>query len=270
LAKTIAFAKEFSGRNYTALFSLHRSFRTSLFVLFSGISETYGFSNASFSAVYKHTVKYIPRYHEVRRNLLMLNERKAADWRIKPELKLDTGVFEKVIAEKYEHKGIVAIAPGSVWETKRYPAERFAETARELVKDGFLVLILGSAEEEKLAAAFPADEHIINLCGKMTIIETASLLARCTLLITNDSALTHFGMAAGCNVLTIYCSTVAAFGFYPYLHGSETIGLDNLPCKPCGIHGRRACPLGHFNCARMLPAAQVSTKARTMLTGENH
>ena len=49
-------------------------------------------------------------------------------------------------------------------------------------------------------------------------------------------------------VLTIYCSTVPEFGFYPYNKKSSYISFNDLNCKPCGIHGYEKCPIKSFDC----------------------
>ena len=75
-----------------------------------------------------------------------------------------------------------------------------------------------------------------------------ALLKHSKILISNDSAPTHLGVCADIPVLTLYCSTVPDFGFYPYNNRSRWLSYADLTCKPCGIHGYEACPLKHFQC----------------------
>jgi heptosyltransferase-2 len=50
-------------------------------------------------------------------------------------------------------------------------------------------------------------------------------------------------------VTAIFCSTVPAFGFTPLSDKSFIIETkEQLTCRPCGLHGKKACPLGHFKC----------------------
>ena len=74
-------------------------------------------------------------------------------------------------------------------------------------------------------------------------------------------------MAADAKVLTIYCSTVPEFGFYPYNKKSAWIGVEKLECKPCGIHGFKKCPEGHFKCAELLTPKEVIQKMEKMIDG---
>jgi len=128
-------------------------------------------------------------------------------------------------------------------------------------------LLTGSEEEFNLneEIRLALNDNCINLAGKYSIIETIYLLTKCSMLITNDSAPTHFGMAADIPVLTIYCSTVPEFGFSPYNGKSGSVGLNDLACKPCGIHGYEECPLSHFNCGQKLLPENVIEKLNTLL-----
>ena len=101
--------------------------------------------------------------------------------------------------------------------------------------------------------------------GKLNTIESISLIKACSLLICNDSAPTHMGMAAGTPTLTIYCSTVRDFGFYPYNENSDYISFDDLKCKPCGIHGHNKCPENTFDCGLKLLPDLVIEKINRLL-----
>ncbi|MBO9636419.1 MAG: glycosyltransferase family 9 protein, partial [Chitinophagaceae bacterium] len=60
----------------------------------------------------------------------------------------------------------------------------------------------------------------------------------------------HFASAVNAPVTAIYCSTLPSFGFGPLSDKQFIVEVkENLPCRPCGLHGRKACPLGHFKCA---------------------
>jgi heptosyltransferase-2 len=75
-------------------------------------------------------------------------------------------------------------------------------------------------------------------------------------------------MSADIPVLTLYCSTIPQFGFYPYNNKSSYLSYDDLKCKPCGIHGYDACPLSHFNCGKFLKPQLVIHEAKRLLANE--
>ena len=86
---TYKFSKKLKEKNYTKLYSPHRSFRTSLIVLLSDIRETYGFDNSSLMHAYKYLIPYNYQLHEVQRNLDLIEFKyDEQSWRIKPKLKI--------------------------------------------------------------------------------------------------------------------------------------------------------------------------------------
>ncbi|MEO8414223.1 MAG: glycosyltransferase family 9 protein, partial [Ginsengibacter sp.] len=75
---------------------------------------------------------------------------------------------------------------------------------------------------------------------------------------TNDSAPLHFASAIDAPVTAIFCSTVPAFGFYPLSAKSFIVETKEiLPCRPCSLHGLKACPLGHFKCAYTIETSRL-------------
>jgi len=266
-----SFARMLSDKGYSYIVAPHRSLRTSLLVLFTGIKESVGFNNSSFSIVYKHLVDYPYTLHEVARNISLVSSSTAEKYssylpkmQFYDESKKKIDIFISTIAKD---KNIIAIAPGSVWETKRYPAAHFISITRALINKNYLILLIGSEVEFKLNEEIQkaVGNNCINIAGSHSIPETIYLLTKCNLLITNDSAPTHFGMAADIPVLTIYCSTVEDFGFSPYNGKSGTVSLNDLPCKPCGVHGYEVCPLSHFNCGQKLLPEVVLAKIDMLL-----
>jgi heptosyltransferase-2 len=76
----------------------------------------------------------------------------------------------------------------------------------------------------------------------------------------NDSAPMHFASAVNAPVVAIYCSTLPSFGFGPLSENSQIAEIqERLYCRPCGLHGRRQCPEGHFKCAYQIQVEQLIT-----------
>lgn len=281
IASLIRFAGEIKKEGYTRIYSPHRSLRTALLVWLSGVKETYGFSSASLHKVYKNPVFYNSSYHEVQRNLSLVEDgAMPSDWRILPEVIAGAGEKEKIKEfftevslschgkdtsghEAQADLKFAAVAPGSVWQTKKYPKEKFLEVINYLLSKAYTVLLIGGKDDQEycseIASAFGA--NVVSAAGRFSIVETVELLRHCKVLVSNDSAPTHFGMCADIPVVTIYCSTVASFGFYPYNSKSTYVSYDELSCKPCGIHGRRQCPVKTFDCAYKL---EINTVARAI------
>lgn len=271
----LKFAESIKQRQYTRIYSPHRSLRTSLIVMQSGVRETYGFANSSFFHVYKHLVEYSHTKHEVQRNLDLIGfTYNDEDWKIQPKLKLRESSFNKIqtfLTENNLGEKIIAVAPGSVWETKKYPVKYFADIISYFEDLDYKIILLGGESDkvlcENIAKNF--ENNVISAGGKFTIVETIELLKKVKLLLTNDSAPTHLGVCADTAVLTIYCSTVPAFGFFPYNKKSFYISYDDLKCKPCGLHGYEKCPINTFDCGYKLEPNIIINKMKEMLSDRN-
>lgn len=266
------FIKELRKKSYSKIYSPHRSLRSAYITIRLGVKETYGFDNSSLKYAYKNVVKYKRTDHEVQRNLELIGENtEDKSWKISPEIIIDETGKKKVadfLSSNIIDAEFIAVAPGSVWETKRYPKEYFSEVIKILVAKNEKVVLIGG-ESDKLICdeiAYNLNDKVINLAGEFSVTETIHLLRKAKLLITNDSAPTHMGMCADIPVLTIFCSTVPGFGFYPYNNKSRYLSYDNLDCKPCGIHGYRVCPVKSFDCGYKLLPEDILKEVEKMLS----
>lgn len=263
LLKTIRFQK------FTRIYSPHRSLRSTLISYFSRTENTTAFDTAAFSFLYKNKIKYNSSRHEVARNLELIGEDTDKEkWRILPVIEVKNETEEKIdeLIKVAEGKEIVAVAPGSVWATKKYPAEYFVEVIKNFINLNHFIVLVGGKDDKELCAEienkFPWG--IRSFAGELSIKESVALLKKCKILISNDSAPTHLGMIADIPVLTIFCSTIPDFGFYPYNKRSNFISYDLLDCKPCGIHGHNVCPVKTFDCGVKLVPDDIFTKLKRM------
>ncbi len=271
LIRTYKFIKQLKQNNYTRIYSSHRSLRTSLIVLLLEVKETYGFDNSMLMHVYKNLIPYNSSKHEVQRNFDLVGyEYDDQSWRMIPEIISNKESLEKInslIKQNDLQNGFIAIAPGSVWNTKKYPSDYFEIIIKHLVDQKYKVVLIGGENDKSITDNIVAkySANVINTAGSVSIVESIELLKYAKILVSNDSAPTHMGMCADIKVLTIYCSTVPEFGFYPYNKKSSSISFDDLKCKPCGIHGHDVCPIKTFDCAMKLLPGQVILKVEEML-----
>lgn len=257
----IKFAKQIKANNYDRIYSPHRSLRSSLIVMIINAPLSFGFDNSSFAYVYKKLIKYDKNAHEVERNLQLIGlDTEINDWKISPLMIVPGSVEEKIKSVlNVTASPFIAIAPGSVWNTKKYPEEYYLQLSLMLAEKNFFILFLGSKSDFSLCERLHMNikNCSLNLAGSFSVTESVEALKYCSLLISNDSAPSHMGMIAGIPVLTLYCSTVPEFGFYPYNNQSSYLSVDGLDCKPCGIHGRTACPVKSFDCGYRLKPESV-------------
>src|ERR1035437_6618167 len=267
----LKFTKQIRAKGYDKIYSPHRSFRTSLLVLQSGVRETYGFSNSSLFHVYKYLVEYIPNHHEVQRNLDLIGyDYSKTGWRVLPEIRIPENSDRAVkdfLKSNNINSNFAAIAPGSIWNTKKYPLEYYEQVIKYLICHELKVIIIGGKEEEDIGKSLEVKfkGNLVSSAGYLSITESIALLKYSRTLISNDSAPVHLGVCADIPVLTLYCSTVPDFGFYPYNNKSRWLSYSELECKPCGIHGYFKCPLKHFHCGYKLEAELVISEIKEIL-----
>jgi heptosyltransferase-2 len=130
-----------------------------------------------------------------------------------------------------------------------------------LVENGIIPVLIGSKQDVNLCdkiCKFCPDA--INLAGILSLRQTYKFLKNCTGIVTNDSAPLHLGLAAEIPVYAIFGSTVPEFGFAPFGKNDCIIEDTALACRPCGIHGRKKCPVKTFDCMNNLTPAFVLNK----------
>jgi len=154
---------------------------------------------------------------------------------------------------------LVAVAPGAGFFTKRWPAEKFAEVARELTARGIFVVILGNEQDRDLAAGIQralSGTHA-SLAGQTGLLVTAAILKKCRALISNDSGVMHIAEAVGTPLVAIFGSTTRELGFFPQQPNSRVVENINLRCRPCSHLGKAKCPKGHFLCMQAITPEQI-------------
>ena len=145
------------------------------------------------------------------------------------------------------------MAPASVWFTKQLPADKWAEIAGRIPPSHTICLIGGGNDldfcEEIINIS--GRKKMYNLAGKLDFLESAAIMANAAMNIVNDSAPLHIASAVNAPVTAVFCSTIPDFGFGPVSDKSRIIQFEGeLPCRPCGLHGLKSCPEGHFRCAK--------------------
>jgi len=150
----------------------------------------------------------------------------------------------------------VVIAPASNWFTKQWHEAGWVGLMALLPAE-LSVFLVGGKEDvalcERLAMTRPGS---VNLAGALRFRETAALMQRAVHVFTNDSAPLHLASAVNAPVTAVFCSTRPELGFGPLSDNSRVV-YSETPCCSKGIHGAKACPEGHFSCARSILPQQV-------------
>jgi ADP-heptose:LPS heptosyltransferase len=234
---------------YDAVINLQRFFSTGLLTAFSGASYRAGFDKNPLSFFFSKSFPHIigDGRHETERILTLAGDDIAG--KVKPVLYPTATDLQKI--EQYINVPFITIAPASVWFTKKLPAEMWSELIAAADKK-LAVYLIGSKADAELCDEIIANSGITaatNLAGKLSLLQTAALMRKAVMNYVNDSAPIHLASAMNANVTAFFCSTIPEFGFGPLSDNSVIVqSPEKLLCKPCGLHGRNECPVGHFRC----------------------
>ena len=236
--------------NYDVVINLHRHASSGLITAFSGAKQKVGFKKnpLSFSYTKKFDHKIGDGTHEIERNQQLITgftDKEA----VLPKLYPANKDYSKV--EEFKKNEYVCIAPTSVWFTKQLPKQQWAKLI-DKVNDKLPVYLLGGpidAEECETIKQLSKNKNVVNLSGKLSFLESAALMQNAKMNYVNDSAPLHIASAMNAPVTAYFCSTTPSFGFGPLSDNSKIIEVkENLDCRPCGLHGKKECPKGHFDC----------------------
>ncbi len=160
---------------------------------------------------------------------------------------------------------LAVLVPGTLWETKHWHVEGFAGVARHLRQRGFAVVLAGSAKErDRCRAVAEQCAGVLDLCGQTTLSELAALLQRAAISVTNDSGTMHLTVAVGRPVVSVFGPTDPLW-IGPYRRPGAVVQA-NVPCAPCYLRKRRACPHEHA-CMRDVTTEMVIERIEQTLAG---
>lgn len=254
-------ARRLREARYARAYLPHRSLRSAVVARLAGIPERIGFAGSPGAWSYTRSVPRPGTGHDAER-ILALAEPAAGTLAevtlgITPE---DRRLADDWLLARGIRNGFVALAPGSIWATKRWPGY-----ARLAGLEGRAIVIVGGPEDrvlaESVAMAAPGRAHVA--AGELTLRASAALLERAAVLVTNDSAPLHLATAVGTRIVAIFGPTVPAFGFGPRGAGDRIVEHHDLNCRPCSTHGPQVCPLGHHRCMQDIAVARVLAGLRS-------
>ncbi len=247
--------REVRRERYDLVINVHRFLSSGLVAGFSRGKHICGFDKNPLSWLYHHKSPHIisesePGVHEVERNLSLLQhlteDTSGAPMRLYPS---EEDFRSVVVPGRY-----VCIAPTSVWFSKQWPAARWVGLIETLDKN-LTVFLLGAPSDRKAceAIAQKANHPQIEVkAGELSLLQSAALMKGAAMNYVNDSAPMHLASSVDAPVTSVFLSTVPRFGFGPRSSRSYTVETpQSLTCRPCGLHGFKECPQGHFRCTEI-------------------
>lgn len=234
---------------YDLVLGVQRFFNAGLLTAFSKGKTTIGFDKNPLSFLFSKKVEHKigTGLHEVERNYALISDFAK---KFHKELKLYPSQNDIEKVNQFTNEKYIVIAPASVWFTKQYPKEKWIEFLDKV--KGFKTFIIGAPSDIALGEEIKSsssNNNIEILCGKLNLLQSAALMQKAEMVYVNDSAPQHLASAVNAPTTALFCSTVPSFGFGPLADNSLILETEeNLECRPCGLHGHKNCPKGHFNC----------------------
>ena len=263
-----ALAATLRTEGYAAAYLAQGSWRSAALAWLARIPQRVGFDTSSGRMLQTEQVAYRRDWHHAER-LFRLAARDAQQAVPAPSLHPrdeDDRVVDALLATaEFGTRPFVAVAPGSVWATKRWP--QYAALPA-LLPPSYGIVIVGGPDDRELAMeiAAAAPWRVLDATGRLSLLASAAIIGRAAGLITNDSLPQHLASAMGTPTVTIYGPTLPAFGFGPLAPRHTVVEhAPGLECRPCSAHGPQRCPRAHFRCMRDIAPAAVANALQPLL-----
>lgn len=244
---------------YEIVININRFFSSGLITALSNSQSTIGFKKNPLSIFFEkrinHQISKHKHKHEIDRNFELIAEICEDDESevLPPKLYPTPQAIEKV--KKYKSEKYYTISPSSLWFTKQFHKQGWIELVQNIPQEAN-VYFLGAKSDSILCNQIIKESNhpkAHNLSGKLSFLESVSLMNNAKMNYVNDSAPLHFCSSVNAPTTAIFCSTVAAFGFGPLSEDSKIIQTkEKLNCRPCGLHGHKKCPKQHFKCSKTI------------------
>lgn len=169
------------------------------------------------------------------------------------------------------HAGYIACVIGAAHFTKRWPIHKWKEFCKAMEHP---IILLGGPEDKVNGDEIAAVDsvRVYNACGKFKLNESADLVRKAKLVISNDTGLMHIAAAFKRPIISLWGNTVPSFGMYPYygnkftdVQSFDILQTNKLWCRPCSKIGYDKCPLGHFKCMEKISSPELLERAMQKL-----
>jgi lipopolysaccharide heptosyltransferase II len=252
-------------KKYDKVINVQRFAATGLLTAFSGAKETIGFDKNPLSRFFTKKIPHLvsivstagaPK-HEIERNQELIRDFTDST-PARPRLYPSQQDYNRV--GEYKSSPYITISPASVWFTKQYPKDKWISFINK-VPASYKIYLLGAPSDSSFCEEIKTKatrQGVTSLSGQLSFLQSAALMKEAVMNYVNDSAPMHFASAVNAPVTAVYCSTIPSFGFGPLSDKKFIVEIkEPLDCRPCGLHGYKACPKGHFKCAYKIEDDQL-------------
>lgn len=255
----------------------HRSFRSALLPFAARVPRSIGFDVSGGRQLLTERVPYRRDQHEIERVASLAGPLGVGvpPERVPFELKVPEG-RRVALAGTLSGRGVrgrgrrLVVAPGSRWATKRWLPSRFASAARLLSERLPADVVVVGASDESGVGELVSEEigpAAVDLTGALPLGQLLALVSGASLVLSNDSAVTHVAAGLGVPVVTVFGPTVPGQGYAPYTDRARVVEAE-LSCRPCGKHGSDKCPRKTLRCMELVTVEDVVSAGLDLLGEE--
>ncbi len=262
----IAKAKELQAENFDFVIDLHNNIRTFIFKKALGV-KAYSFPKlniekflfVNFKVNKMPNIHIVERYFKPAEKLGITNDGKGLDYFLPTHFKFDYPIDLD--------KPYITWAIGAQHFTKRFPIIKIIAICNKV---NLPIYLLGGKDDETNGNEITSktNGNVVNLCGKLSLHQSAYVVKKGQLLITNDTGLMHIGSAFQKRIISLWGNTTPAFGMYPYYGNSQvkqTLFENNIiNCRPCSKIGFNSCPKKHFKCMEDLDLQAIEEEIKLL------
>lgn len=162
----------------------------------------------------------------------------------------------------------VVVHAGAQLASRRWPPERFAAVADALAEAGLGIVLTGTEAEAPLVRRVvqAMRQPALDLAGRTTLWTLGAVVERASLVVCNDTGLSHVAAALGTpSVVVSSGGDVARWA--PADGAMHRVLWHDVACRPCA---HAACPLPGHPCAAGVPVADVIRAALRQLPVAHH
>ena len=265
--KLITFEKEITEvyeslkkENYDCVIDLHNNVRSARLKLIL-CKKNFTFKKLNVKkwlAVTLKNKKILPPVHIVQRylhtceSLGIIDDGKGLDYFISETEKVNIDLVSSKL-----NSGFLALVIGGSYFTKKIPLNKLIEICKA---SKLPVVMLGDKTDSDLAKeVLKNTQNAINVCGKFSLNQSASIIEQSSLVVTSDTGLMHIAAAFNKKIFSLWGNTIPEFGMYPYKPHPESkiLEVHNLSCRPCSKLGYSKCPKSHFKCMNEIEVNKI-------------
>ena len=244
---------------YDLIIDLHKNLRSKRLILSLGV-KSISFDKINIEKWLRvHTrLNFLPkkhlvdRYFESLKTIGVTNDGEG--------LSYHHGLTEFDIADLMPSDRYVAIVLGATYHTKRIPKEKL----EIIIQNSALKCVLLGGNDVKVLSTELKEKYpkVSNLCGQISLNESAALVLSSKYTVTGDTGLMHMAAAFKTPTMVFWGSTAYELGMYPYYGSNYDIPHihmvnEGINCSPCSKIGKEVCPKGHFKCMLDFTESQI-------------